>query len=113
MISFISVCEPDELVEVVGHACVLVDVVDLHLDGSFGLFFDHLSEDVVTHLLAYGLPAFSGINVTELVDGEDCSFHADNDRFAFPAREFVDSFAVCCQTSLFGINAREVVQYVF
>jgi hypothetical protein len=52
MISFITIGEPDELLEVVGHAGVLVDVVDLHLDGSFGLFFDNLHEDVLSHLLA-------------------------------------------------------------
>ena len=52
MISFITICEPDELLEVVGHAGVLVDVVDLHLNGSFGLFFDNLHEDILTHILA-------------------------------------------------------------
>jgi hypothetical protein len=52
MISFVTIGEPDELLEVVGHAGVLVDVVDLHLYGSFGLFFDNLHEDVLSHLLA-------------------------------------------------------------
>ena len=52
MISFIAICEPDELLKVVGHTGVLVDVVDLHLNGSFGLFFDNLHEDILTHILA-------------------------------------------------------------
>jgi hypothetical protein len=78
MISFVTIGEPDELLEVVGHAGVLVDVVDLHLYGSFGLFFDNLHEDVLSHLLAQNCPSIGWINITKFINGEYGSFHTNN-----------------------------------
>lgn len=112
MISFISVCESDELLEVVGHAGVLVDIVDLHLNGSFSFFFDYLHKNILSHLLSKYLPACWRVDVTQFVNSQYCSFHTDNDRFVLPACELVDGLSVGCQTSFLGVDSGEVVEDV-
>jgi len=57
VISLISVCKSDELVEVIGHACVFIGIVNFHLNSSFGFFFNHLHKDVMLHLLSQGWPS--------------------------------------------------------